>query len=618
MPSNTLARGYYTGDHTGRINTNVSSPPQLQSIAHRYTNYLASVVHILSVLGTILALINIILGIIIIVNHTKESYATQETLTLVNSEVQTVNGIKGILSENVEPKVRSILDSVSFQLPKLLSSYLGPGTKCTSTPPPVQAPNKTPSPVTQPGQSQDTGLIVGNLTQNVLLLKSLISQYEICPINKGYLYQTHLRVPTAGSFLSVPKSCTRKTKEDNLNLIPAFIGTINSEFINSCTRQPVIAIDNGIYSLTYMTMRGTCQDHRKSSRHFEIGILKRDGFQDPVLTPVHHWVEAAVPAYDGCSLAINKGTAYSLCTSTTDGPPTDMAENIVPSVVLFAFDLEGNYGKRVLDTAAISKPERTYALLTLTGQAAIRDHVYYAFGYRVFTHSEEGNSKCVTAECGDNIQEQCNSKSRLDASNGRFRGLIVWQVDLSDTYYHGDKFTDIPRSQYYQITNGNIYGSDASSHFLYQLVNTGWYNKPMYGRMSLGDTVTLNDLARTYDTLSSTEQCPTSYGCPSDCSITTSATYYPLDSDFSTAVGILTLSQGKTPVITYAQDDHRIFLKSVVGDRLNVRETSLVCYNTVPPMNDYVFCTSVWTLNLIDGRNPSLYTFSWYQPTDCV
>nr|QIM74042.1 attachment glycoprotein [Paramyxoviridae sp.] len=622
---------YYTGNGRPdrvKVSTNYSQNPYWYVPSDRGLRRLMNmVVNAIMVMGVVFAMVNIILGIIIITQSSGSRQDTSKSLEVLQQVDVNAATTKQLISENIEPKIRSILDSVSFQLPKLLSSLLGPG----KPEPPGIGPTENPyqfTPNHQPELNESSCLrIEQSVTNNAAALfnisfdlKSVM--YEImtkadsCVTLPTYS-ELYTRVRTSSTAVRNPKTCQRMGLESDMNLIPAFIGTDTGALINSCVRQPVIAMGDGVYALTYLTMRGTCADHRHAVRHFEIGIVRRDAWWDPVLTPIHHFSEPGTPVLDGCSLVVKNQTALAFCTLTIDGPATDITNGAALGLALIHFNIRGEYSKHSIDPRSIDTQRQALHLVTLPGKAAIRKGILYSFGYMVTRNTEPGDSKCVTEECNQNNQEKCNTYSRTTIGPNKPRSMVLFQLDIGAEYFTVDKAVVVPRTQYYQLTSGDIFYTGEDNDLLYQLHNKGWYNKPIRGRLTIDNQVTLHEHTRTYDSLSTRETCNPRLGCPSSCEISSMASYFPLDKDFKSSVGVVALRNGMTPIVTYSTDDWRNHWKYIKNYEYESVESSLSCYSPDPALDDYVLCTTVMTAKLLGNTNPQLVTASWYQIDKC-
>ncbi|AAQ23992.1 attachment glycoprotein [Mossman virus] len=625
------AVSYYTG--TGRndrvkvVTTQSTNPYWAHNPNQGLRRLIDMVVNVIMVTGVIFALINIILGIVIISQSAGSRQDTSKSLDIIQHVDSSVAITKQIVMENLEPKIRSILDSVSFQIPKLLSSLLGPG----KTDPPIALPTKASTPVIPteyPSLNTTTCLrIEESVTQNAAALFNIsfdlkTVMYELVTRTGGCVTlpsysELYTRVRTFSTAIRNPKTCQRAGQETDLNLIPAFIGTDTGILINSCVRQPVIATGDGIYALTYLTMRGTCQDHRHAVRHFEIGLVRRDAWWDPVLTPIHHFTEPGTPVFDGCSLTVQNQTALALCTLTTDGPETDIHNGASLGLALVHFNIRGEFSKHKVDPRNIDTQNQGLHLVTTAGKSAVKKGILYSFGYMVTRSPEPGDSKCVTEECNQNNQEKCNAYSKTTLDPDKPRSMIIFQIDVGAEYFTVDKVVVVPRTQYYQLTSGDLFYTGEENDLLYQLHNKGWYNKPIRGRVTFDGQVTLHEHSRTYDSLSNQRACNPRLGCPSTCELTSMASYFPLDKDFKAAVGVIALRNGMTPIITYSTDDWRNHWKYIKNADLEFSESSLSCYSPNPPLDDYVLCTAVITAKVMSNTNPQLLATSWYQYDKC-
>uniref|UniRef100_A0AAU7E2D9 HN glycoprotein n=1 Tax=Otomys rat paramyxovirus TaxID=3141898 RepID=A0AAU7E2D9_9MONO len=611
---------YYTGGRIPQINTTqtYANMVPLRYLEGRMGRVIKIGLKIIAIVSFLAAVTNMILGIILIAQG---SSSLLQMLQLKKSASEIHQHTDELLKEQHEfigPYLRNIMDAVSYQLPRLISnSFLTTRPK----PGPMGCPAVT---IQQQNCVSDSGVhshvraLYGNLTYYL--------QYMFGEL--GYQSQTAQSNSRRVDIINRPRmnptshfdmgSCTRAAFVNGYNFYPAYIGTTSGDLLGTCTRQPVIQVFDGFYSLTYLAIRGSCLDHLHSTRHFEIGVVKRDGYLDPALVSMFHHMESAVPALDGCILAMNHSRAYALCATTNKGPPTDIHEGRTPGLALVTFGVDGSYNKIPVDGSSFTGYGTGSILIPMAGQGVIKGNHLIGFGYMTRMEEEPGLSKCIVTGCSADSQQTCNQNSRLHITEAYPRSMVIIMLDITDNPESDNRVVLIPRDQYYQVGPGNIYLSQQNNYYLYNLQNQGWYDRPIYGKLYIGDTVTLEEYARDYDRVTSTGTCTTPFGCPSTCSVTTSPTYYPMTSDFSVAVGVLSLSMGKTPVVTLAQNNVRLDVKPVRDSTVEVKETSLVCYTQMPRIDRYVFCTALMTTQYPNMVQPSLSSFTWYQPDICV
>ncbi|UQM99627.1 cell attachment protein [meleucus virus] len=610
---------YYTGGRSPQINTQhtYANMPPFIPLRNRKSTLIKAALKIVAVVSFIAALVNIVLGIIVIAQGAN-SRLKFEKLQLVTSstDITTAQLLKE-QHEFTSPYLRNIMDAVTYQIPRLISNSWS-----TTNPKPV-TPQSPPIIINQ-GECLTGGDLVaglkylyGNLTYTLqsYVLEAQTTTHPLLTLNRRVDIINRPRMnPTSMYNMG---SCNRASFDQPYNFFPAYVGTATGDLVGTCTRQPVLQIWDGYYALTYMTFRGTCQDHTHSSRHFEFGVIKRDGYLDPVMMSLFHFTKSAVPALDGCILGMNMSRAYALCSTTNKGPPMDIHEGRTPGLMLYVFGVNGELEEIPIDPSTFSGYVTGTILVPLAGQAVVRGRHLIGFGYMTTLQEEIGTSKCVSNNCGSDTQHACDANSRIYISDGNPRSMVVIMLDLSDGTTSDDRILLIPRDQYYQIMPGNIFHSQNDDYLLYSLTNHGWYDKPIYGKLFLNGHVRMEEYPRDYDRISSTATCTTPFGCPSTCSVTTAPTYVPITSDFSVAVGVLSLSQGRTPVVTHAQENRRIDIKQVRDSTVEVRETSLVCYTQMPRIDKYVFCTAVFTIVHQGNQNPTLSAVTWYHPDIC-
>ncbi|ACL97359.1 attachment protein [Nariva virus] len=579
--------------------------------------------HVCGTLTFCMSLIGIIVGIIALANYSSD----KDWKGRIGGDIQvtrmaTEKTVKLIL-EDTTPKLRNILDSVLFQLPKMLASIASKIN--TQTPPPPTTSGHSTALATQCSSNCENRPEIGydylrqveqSLQRITNISIQLLEASEIHSMAGAYPNALY-KIRTQDSWSVTAKECPLQAFQPNLNLIPAMIGTATGALIRNCVRQPVIVVDDGVYMLTYLAMRGSCQDHQKSVRHFEMGVITSDPFGDPVPTPLRHWTKRALPAYDGCALAVKGHAGFALCTETSVGPLRDRTAKRKPNIVLFKASLVGELSERVIPPQSWLSGFSFFSVYTVAGKGYAYHSKFHAFGNVVRVGQSEYQAKCRGTGCPTANQDDCNTAQRVSQEDNTYLHQAILSVDIDSVIDPEDVVYVIERDQYYQASAGDLYRVPETGEILYNLHNGGWSNEVQVGRIQPSDRFYMREIQLTSTRVPAPNGCNRVKGCPGGCVAVISPAFTPMHPEFNVGVGIFPMNQPHNPSIMHVQQQTELFWKPIVGGNITLHESSIACYSTVPPNPSYDLCIGVMTLLLHQGQLPQFQALSWYQPTMC-
>ncbi|ATW63189.1 attachment protein [bank vole virus 1] len=618
---------YYTG--TGRNNELASASTKIRTIPYIHNNTVNRgfnfLLDVVAVIGVVLGVISIGLSTTSIIYHTRTQNVTTKADPYIKPIYDDVKQISQYYTEYIDPRLRNILDAVTFQIPKTLASItstLG----ASELQEQQEAFNALLDGITTTLRSavnslnQLTSIILEQFDETKLIVREINN--EILNTNKSFIpiehpFTQYPRVHTTSMSSLPPLRCTRAVPTANPKRVPIFVSNVGGMLENSCTKEPVISMANGVFASTYLYLRDSCTDYQSSIRFFEMGIVKRLSDNDPYLSVIHTWDQASPFVLQPCSLAVAYDNGYALCAESVTGVDNDLVTGNTIRLVLFTFTLFGSLERKVIYYENFKRPREFVYIIPGAGQGVIIDNVMYSIGYYVSENTPQGNLKCPTTGCPNLQYSTCDQFSRTQVSNHRHKFLTLIQVNLTQYPLPVHNLLVIPRSYYSIISHGNLYYRNSNDSVLFQLYNVGWYHKPLVGSINLTTPLSLEFLNKDYDLLSSVTNCVPGFGCPSSCEISAYGAYTPLDYNFNDAVSLIPRTSGAYPSVSYGSGNTRIDFRIILNQQLALRESSLVCYLPTIQNTGHPYCVGLMTFEVTGQTAPQLYSVGWKQTYQC-
>ncbi|UQM99575.1 cell attachment protein [denestis virus] len=618
---------YYTG--TPRNNANNPGRAKIrtipfinnQNVVKKYNCFL----DIVALIGVVLGVVSISLSTASIIHHSRNSTVSTRWDSYIPSMAEDIKQLVRYYNEYMDPRLRNIVDAVTFQIPKALSSITS--SKGFAE---IEAQQATLNTILSHINtvlhdslntiSQLTSVVLDQFEETKLIVREINN--EILNPNKSLFALKHPflqypRIHTVPTCYLPALTCTRNIPSVAPKRIPAFVSNVGGMMENSCVKEVVISSANGIIATTYLFFRTTCTDYQSSIRFFEIGLIKRATDLDPYPSIIHTWDRAAPFVIHPCSLAVAYDQAYALCSESVTGIDNDLITGNTIRLVLFTFTLLGGFERKIIHYDNFQTPRSFTHMIPLVGQSLIKGDTLYSFGYLTTDDAPTTSPKCPFSSCTNLQQSTCTQFSKTIVDSNTHKEMLVIAINLTTNVIPNHFYYKIQRSSYYILAHGNLYDNNNTGSFLFQLYNNGWYHKPLVGKLILGTPCILEYSTKDYDSLSGTASCIPGYGCPSSCEITAYGSYFPLDNLFTDAVAIVPRSSGMYPSISYGSANTRIDFRAILNHQVALRETSLFCYLPTISNRGSPYCIGLLTVEVPGQAPPQLYSISWEQDHQC-
>ncbi|UQM99583.1 cell attachment protein [denalis virus] len=580
---------------------------------------------VIGIVGVVLGLISITLSTISIIHHTRNYNVSTRADPYIVPIYDNVKELNQYYTEFIDPRLRNILDAVTFQIPKTLSTILsattggGPETGIHDI---YQTLNQIGRLVQESINTvaQLTSIMIEQFEETKLIVRDtndIMTNNNLTFVGAQHPFRTYPRIHTITTGFLPPLQCPRSVPTVAPKRIAAFLSNVGGLLDNSCVKEPVISIGNGVVATTFLFFKSTCTDFQTSIRFFEIGIIKRNTELDPYPTILHTWDKVAPPVLQPCSLAVAYDQGYALCAESTTGVENDIITGNNIRMVLFIFSLIGGLEIRYIEPNNFPNPRDFINLIPYQGQAVVIGSKLYSFGYYTTLDAVRYPIKCPIRSCSGLTQDTCEQYSKSHININTHKELIILGVDLANNPVPNHEMFLIQRDTYHILAHGNLYYRNSNTTFLFQLYNNGWLHKPLVGKLVLSNPVTIEFYNKEYDIQSSTSACIPGFGCPSSCEITAQSSYFPLDYNFNDAIGILPRNQGSFPSISYGSGSTRIDFRVLISQQLALLESSLFCYLPTISNNGSPYCVGLLTIAVAGQTYPELYSISWEQHYRC-